>query len=144
VFADFHGRMRKISAVATVRLAARRHGRTDAVSALIHAATMVTAGVYVVARSHVLFAHAPTAMLVVAIVGCATAFFAATIGFGADGYQEGSGVFHGQPVGLHVSRMWRWRVLRWHFSFDDACLFQSTSLPRGGQRDFTPWAASRT
>jgi NADH-quinone oxidoreductase subunit L len=50
------------------------------VSALIHAATMVTAGVYVVARSHVLFAHAPTAMLVVAIVGCATAFFAATIG----------------------------------------------------------------
>jgi len=50
------------------------------VSALIHAATMVTAGVYVVARSHVLFIHAPTAMLVVAIVGCATAFFAATIG----------------------------------------------------------------
>jgi NADH-quinone oxidoreductase subunit L len=50
------------------------------VSALIHAATMVTAGVYVVARSHVLFMHAPTAMLVVAIVGCATAIFAATIG----------------------------------------------------------------
>ncbi len=50
------------------------------VSALIHAATMVTAGVYVVARSHILFAHAPTAMLVVAIVGCGTAFFAATIG----------------------------------------------------------------
>jgi NADH-quinone oxidoreductase subunit L len=50
------------------------------VSALIHAATMVTAGVYVVARSHVLFEHAPTAMVVVAVVGCATAFFAATIG----------------------------------------------------------------
>src|SRR5260370_24091174 len=50
------------------------------VSALIHAATMVTAGVYVVARSHILLAHAPTAMLVVAIVGCATAFFSATIG----------------------------------------------------------------
>jgi NADH-quinone oxidoreductase subunit L len=50
------------------------------VSALIHAATMVTAGVYVVARSHILFSHAPTAMLLVAIVGCATAFFAATIG----------------------------------------------------------------
>src|SRR5256712_7770629 len=49
-------------------------------SALIHAATMVTAGVYVVARSHILFTYAPTAMLVVAIVGCATAFFAATIG----------------------------------------------------------------
>jgi NADH-quinone oxidoreductase subunit L len=50
------------------------------VSALIHAATMVTAGVYVVARSHLLFTHAPTALLVVAIVGCATAIFAATIG----------------------------------------------------------------
>jgi NADH-quinone oxidoreductase subunit L len=50
------------------------------VSALIHAATMVTAGVYVVARSHVLFTQAPTALLVVAIVGCATAIFAATIG----------------------------------------------------------------
>src|SRR5436190_10210212 len=50
------------------------------VSALIHAATMVTAGVYVVARSHNLFTHAPTAMLVVAIVGCATAIVAATIG----------------------------------------------------------------
>jgi NADH-quinone oxidoreductase subunit L len=49
------------------------------VSALIHAATMVTAGVYVVARSHILFTHAPTAMLTVAIVGCATALFAATI-----------------------------------------------------------------
>jgi NADH-quinone oxidoreductase subunit L len=50
------------------------------VSALIHAATMVTAGVYVVARTHVLFLHAPTAMLVVAVTGCMTAFFAATIG----------------------------------------------------------------
>src|SRR5215467_4040616 len=50
------------------------------VSALFHAATMVTAGFYVVARSHILFTHSPTAMLVVAIVGCATAVFAATIG----------------------------------------------------------------
>ncbi len=50
------------------------------VSALIHAATMVTAGVYVVARSHILFTHSETALFVVAVVGCATAFFAATIG----------------------------------------------------------------
>src|SRR5262249_13918333 len=42
------------------------------VSALIHAATMVTAGVYVVARSNFLFTHSETAMVVVAIVGCAT------------------------------------------------------------------------
>src|SRR5687768_15840826 len=50
------------------------------VSALIHAATMVTAGVYMVVRSNVLFRMSPTAMLVVAIVGAITAIFAATIG----------------------------------------------------------------
>ncbi|MBI1750653.1 MAG: NADH-quinone oxidoreductase subunit L [Acidobacteria bacterium] len=50
------------------------------VSALIHAATMVTAGVYVVARSSVIFSHAPLAMAVVAVIGCVTALFAATIG----------------------------------------------------------------
>jgi NADH-quinone oxidoreductase subunit L len=50
------------------------------VSALIHAATMVTAGVYMVARSHLIFERAPTALIVVAIIGTLTAFFAATIG----------------------------------------------------------------
>ena len=50
------------------------------VSALIHAATMVTAGVYMVARSHAIFDKAPTALLVVAVIGTLTAIFAATIG----------------------------------------------------------------
>ena len=50
------------------------------VSALIHAATMVTAGVYMVSRSHVIFERAPSALMVVAIIGTLTAFFAATIG----------------------------------------------------------------
>jgi NADH-quinone oxidoreductase subunit L len=50
------------------------------VSALIHAATMVTAGVYMCTRSAVLFMHAPAAMETVAIIGLATAVFAATIG----------------------------------------------------------------
>jgi NADH-quinone oxidoreductase subunit L len=50
------------------------------VSALIHAATMVTAGVYMVARMNPLFSRAPVAMLVVAIVGAVTAFYSATIG----------------------------------------------------------------
>jgi NADH-quinone oxidoreductase subunit L len=49
------------------------------VSALIHAATMVTAGVYMIARTHVLFDHSPFALGVVAVVGAATAVFAATI-----------------------------------------------------------------
>ncbi len=50
------------------------------VSALIHAATMVTAGVYMVARTHVIFDRSALALSVVAIIGVATAFFAATIG----------------------------------------------------------------
>ena len=50
------------------------------VSALIHAATMVTAGVYMIARSHVIFDRSSTALLVVAVIGTATAFVAATIG----------------------------------------------------------------
>ncbi len=50
------------------------------VSALIHAATMVTAGVYMVARTHVLFQLAPVSLEVVAWIGAATALFAATIG----------------------------------------------------------------
>src|SRR5687768_13471483 len=49
------------------------------VSALIHAATMVTAGVYMVARSSAIYAHAPNALFVVAVVGALTAVMAATI-----------------------------------------------------------------
>ncbi len=50
------------------------------VSALIHAATMVTAGVYLVVRCNAIYQNAPTAMFIIAIVGAATAVFAATIG----------------------------------------------------------------
>ncbi|HEU0165161.1 MAG TPA: NADH-quinone oxidoreductase subunit L, partial [Thermomicrobiales bacterium] len=49
------------------------------VSALIHAATMVTAGIYMVARTHVIYMQSETAMLVVALIGAFTAFMAATI-----------------------------------------------------------------
>lgn len=51
------------------------------VSALIHAATMVTAGIYMVVRSNIIFASSPTASAVIAVIGLATALFAATIGF---------------------------------------------------------------
>ena len=50
------------------------------VSALIHAATMVTAGVYMIGRNAVLFSHAPETLTIVAIVGAATALMAGTIG----------------------------------------------------------------
>jgi NADH-quinone oxidoreductase subunit L len=50
------------------------------VSALIHAATMVTAGIYMVARAHIIFDHSPVAVAVVAVIGAATAIFAASIG----------------------------------------------------------------
>jgi NADH-quinone oxidoreductase subunit L len=50
------------------------------VSALIHAATMVTAGVYMVVRCNAIYQNAPTAMFIVAMIGAATALFAATIG----------------------------------------------------------------
>lgn len=50
------------------------------VSALIHAATMVTAGVYMIGRNAALFSHAPETMIVVAVIGAATALMAGTIG----------------------------------------------------------------
>ena len=50
------------------------------VSALIHAATMVTAGLYMIARSHFIYTLAPAALMTVAVVGASTALFAATIG----------------------------------------------------------------
>ena len=50
------------------------------VSALIHAATMVTAGVYMIGRNAVLFSHAPETLTIIAVVGAATAFMAGTIG----------------------------------------------------------------
>jgi NADH-quinone oxidoreductase subunit L len=52
------------------------------VSALIHAATMVTAGVYLVVRSNAIYQFSPTAMWIIAVIGAATALFAATIAIG--------------------------------------------------------------
>jgi len=58
------------------------------VSALIHAATMVTAGIFLVARNSLLFSLAPTTMAVIAIIGALTAFYAATIGTVQNGIKK--------------------------------------------------------
>jgi len=58
------------------------------VSALIHAATMVTAGVYMVARMHAVYLLSPAAMAIVAIVGATTAVFAAIIGFAQNDFKK--------------------------------------------------------
>jgi NADH-quinone oxidoreductase subunit L len=58
------------------------------VSALIHAATMVTAGVYMIARMHAVYLLVPSAMAIVAVVGAATAMFAAVIGFAQNDFKK--------------------------------------------------------
>jgi NADH-quinone oxidoreductase subunit L len=98
------------------------------VSALIHAATMVTAGVYVVVRSNVLFRLSPVAMMVVALVGAATAIFAATIGLAQNDIKKVLAystvsqlgyMFLGAGVGAFTAAIFH---LMTH-SFFKACLF---------------------
>ena len=105
------------------------------VSALIHAATMVTAGVYVVARSHVLFTHSPTAMYVVAIVGCATAIFAATIGLVQPDIKKVLAYSTVSQLGYMFLACGVGRIWRGHFPPDDAFLLQGAAVPFRRERD---------
>ena len=78
------------------------------VSALIHAATMVTAGVYMVARLNFLFALSPSAMGWVALVGALTALFAAIDRLLPVRHQEGAGLLHRLASSASCSSAWAW------------------------------------
>ena len=93
------------------------------VSALIHAATMVTAGVYMIVRNHAIFDMAPMAMTTVAWVGGITALFAATIGLVQTDIKRVLSLLNRQSTRVHVPRLWNRRVYRCHLSLNDARLF---------------------
>ena len=110
-------------------------------SALIHAATMVTAGVYLIARTHVTLR-----------TGAAGAVRSRRDRrrHSADGrlqradakrYQARSGVFHGKPDRLHVPGAGRWRMGRRHLPFHDARVLQGSAVP--GSRHHDRGAAPR-
>ena len=105
------------------------------VSALIHAATMVTAGVFMCARLSPLFEQAPHALTFVTVIGGTTAFFAATIGAGAERHQEGRRLFNLFAARLHVRgdrgrRLFHRRVPSVH-----ARLLQGAAVPRRWRGD---------
>jgi NADH-quinone oxidoreductase subunit L len=126
------------------------------VSALIHAATMVTAGVYLCTRSAVIFLHAPIAMETVAIVGLATAVFAATIGltqydikkvFAYSTVSQLGYMFLGVGVGAFSAGVWH---LMTHAFFKallflgagsviHACHGEQDMRHMGGLKKYAPW-----
>ena len=99
------------------------------VSALIHAATMVTAGVYMIVRCSEIFVHAPTAMFIVAIIGAATALFAATIGLAQNDIKKVLGLLDDLAARLHVPCLRSRRVYRRNLPRHYARILQSTAIP---------------
>ena len=105
------------------------------VSALIHAATMVTAGVYLVARMSGVYLHAPEASAVIAVVGVATAFFAATIAIVQTDIKKVLAYSTVSQLGLHVPGARRRRLRRGDLPRRHARLLQGLPVPRRRQRD---------
>ncbi len=112
------------------------------VSALIHAATMVTAGVYMVTRSNPIFFRSPDALLVVAVIGTLTALFAATIGLAQNDIKRVLAYSTDLAARLHVHGLRRGRLRRRHLPPDDPRLLQGAALPRRRLGDPLPeWRA---
>ena len=99
------------------------------VSALIHAATMVTAGIYLIVRTHTFYESAPTAMLVVALIGAFTSFMAATIAWPRTTSSASSPTRR-----CRSSATWRWARVSapssGHLPPRHPRLLQGLSLPR--------------
>jgi NADH-quinone oxidoreductase subunit L len=127
------------------------------VSALIHAATMVTAGVYMITRSAPIFTHAPAAMETVAMIGLFTAVFAATIGltqfdikkvFAYSTVSQLGYMFLGVGVGAFSAGIWH---LMTHAFFKallflgagsviHACHGEQDMRHMGGLKKYAPWS----
>ena len=114
------------------------------VSALIHAATMVTAGVYMVARMHFLYMLAPTRDGAGRHHRRAHRDLCGVDRAGAARHQEGSRLLDHQPARLHVPRRRRGRIRLRHLPRHDACVLQGAAVPVRRFRDSFARAASRT
>ena len=114
------------------------------VSALIHAATMVTAGVYLVARMSGVYVHAPEASQVIAVVGAATAFFAATIALVQTDIKKVLAYSTVSQLGFMFLALGVGALRRGDLPRRHARLLQGLPVPRRRQRDPRAVAASRT
>lgn len=93
------------------------------VSALIHAATMVTAGIYMIARSNIIYSLAPFTLSIISWVGLATALLAATIALRQYDIKKGVSVFYSQSVGFYVFSLGKWGLCSGCISCANPCLF---------------------
>ena len=101
------------------------------ISALIHAATMVAAGIYLVARLYPVFLAAPTTLAVMAVIAAITMLGAALAALAQDDIKRGAGLLHGQPAGLHARRAGRRLRDGRDVPPADPCRVQGIALPRG-------------
>jgi proton-conducting membrane transporter/NADH-ubiquinone oxidoreductase (complex I) subunit 5 len=106
------------------------------VSALIHAATMVTAGVYLIARTHVLFENAPNVQALVALIGVATLLMAGVIALVQTDIKKI--IAYHEPDRLHVRGRGGWCVLGGHVPPAHPCVLQGAPVPRRRHRHPRP------
>ncbi len=114
------------------------------VSALIHAATMVTAGVFMVARLSPLFELAPTAAAFVTFIGATTAFFAATVGLVQNDIKRVIAYSTCSQLGYMFVADGRRCLFGRHVPPVHACLLQGAAVPRRRVRSSAPCTTSRT